>query len=169
MDIINSVEFTLSVAALAVSLGTLLPIIRQAYLDRVSPWPYDLVFAGHLKDPIEPWRIELAFRFKNHTRNEAFFEVRLGVEGVSDPETPSHISVWPSQEKVGLYLPVAGGASREVQISPFGRQDRRMLKHWTLIIIEYSHRNRPATWQWPEDLDHYTSGFTTDIPEPQSR
>jgi hypothetical protein len=169
MDLIDSVEFALAVAALAVSLGALIPIIRQAYLDRVSPWPYDVVFVGRLKDPIGPWIIALAFRFKNHTRNEAFFEVRFGGEGVFGRELPFHISVWPSQEKVGLYLPVAGGASREVRISPFGPQDTRKLARWTLTIIEYSHRNRPVTLQWPADLGRYTDGFATDIPNPPSR
>ncbi len=95
--------------------------------------------------------------------------MRFGGEGVSAGSSPFHISVWPSQEKVGLYLPVAGGASREVRISPFGPQDTRKLERWTLTIIEYSHRNRPVTLQWPADLGRYTDGFATDIPNPPPR
>ncbi|MGP8077202.1 MAG: hypothetical protein ACLP78_00800 [Thermoplasmata archaeon] len=168
MGLIDSVEFALAIAALAVSLAALFPIIRQAYLDRVSPWPYEVVFVGRLKDPIGPWIIALAFRFKNHTRNEAFFEVRLSGEGIFGRELPFYISVWPSQEKVGIYLPVAPSASREVRISPFGPQDSRNLKSWTLSIIEYSHRNRPIVLAWPGNLDHYADGFATDIPVPPS-
>lgn len=169
MDFLGWIEFAVAIAALGVSLGALVPMIWQWYLDRLSPWPYRVVFVGRLEDPIGPWIIVLAFRFENHTRTEAFFEVRLLGEQMTGHEVPFHVSVWPSQERIGLYLPVAPGASREVRVSPFGPQDTRKLNHWNLTVMEYAHRNRPITLEWPQDLNQFADGIATDIPTPPSR
>ena len=105
MDLIDSVEFALWVAALAVPLGASFPIIRQAYLDRVSPWLYRCRLRRAPQGPYRALDYRTRFPIQEPYRNEAFFEVRFGGEGVFGRELPFHISVWPSQRKVGPHLP----------------------------------------------------------------
>jgi hypothetical protein len=169
MEWLTGIEVALAIAALAVSIAALVPTAYQAYLDRVAVWPYKVVFLGRPKDPIGPWMIHLAFRVANPTSSEAFFEIRMIGAGTNVREVPHYISVWPSQERPGLYVVVPPKASREIRVSPFGPQDQRKIPEWTLSIIEYSHRHRPIDLRWPDDLDRMIDVIATDIPVPPSR
>lgn len=129
---------------------------------------------GRLKDPIGPWVIALAFRFENHTTREAFFEIRwtsLDDDALSRMLVgvlPNFVSVWPSQEKVGLWLPVPPKSSREVRVSPFDLSPSNRPAKWNLAIVEYRHREKPVTLKWPEDLDKQVDILATEIPQPTS-
>jgi hypothetical protein len=166
---VSSAEIALAIAALAVSLATLVPIAYQSYLDHWSAWPYDIVFVGRLRDPVAPWMPTLGFRFKNRTRAEAFFEVRISGDGIARPLLPGHISVWPSREEAGLYVPIPPRTSREIRILPFGPQYGTIPPRWTLTLVEYTHRRRPVVLQWPTDLDSSVETLATDIPVPPSK
>jgi len=168
LDWVGWLELILGVVAVLVGLAVLLPAAYQAYLDRVSCWPYDTPFIGRLKDPVGPWVIVLAFRFDNRTTREAFFEVRCILEGSPYLLVPDYTSVWPSQEKVGLYVSVPPKASREIRVSPFGPQSHLRPTVWSLRIVEYRHRKKPVTLNWPADLDKLVDMLATDIPPPTS-
>lgn len=168
MDWLTWVQLGLAIAALAVSLIVLGVAAHQVYLDRVAAWPYETPFIGRLKNPIGPWMVDLAFRFGNRTSSEAFFEVRYTPEGDTQHFLPRHMSVWPSQERVGYWVAVPPKASREIRVSPFDPPSVPMPSRWTLTIIEYRHRDLPVVLRWPEDLDKPVDMLATDIPPPTS-
>lgn len=157
----------LAVVAVLEGLAVLIPAGYQLYLDRWSKWPYDTPFIGRLQSA-SPWEIALAFRFDNTTSKEAFFEVRYLLEGDSRRFLPHQTSVWPSQEKVGLWVSVPPKSSREIRVNPFGPEYGELPGKWTIQIVEYRHRMKPVILGWPKELDRLVDIAATDIPPPTS-
>ena len=172
LDWVGWLELVLGAVAVLLGLAVLLPAAYQAYLDHCSDWPYETPFIGRPHDPIGPWVIVLAFRFENLTTREAYFEIRY--TSLDDNSAyahlalvlPSHVSVWPSQEKVGLWLTIPPKSSREVRVSPFSPSFSDHPEKWSLSIVEYRHRKKPVVLRWPEDLDKPVNMLATDIPMP---
>jgi len=167
LDWVGWLELVLGVVAVLVGLAVLVPAAYQAFLDRWSKWPYETPFVGRLRDT-SPWMITLAFRFDNLTTREAFFEVRYILTGDDRRFLPSHTSVWPSQEKTGLWIPVPPRSSREIRVVPFGSNYGELPPSWVIQIVEYRHRMKPVVLKWPPDLNNLVDMAATDIPPPTS-
>ena len=162
--------------ALGAAIVALIPVLVQFYFDKISKWPYLVIFQGLLKDitvyPNSPHKT-FAFRIRNRTSQTAFFQIRIDLEphsmdeeGRTVPEIPQYIGVWPSKEESKLYIEVPPKVWREIRIMPFGPQDTRDLSKWSLLFTEYYHGNRQVTYNWPSDLDVLIGVSATDIPTP---
>ncbi len=165
IDWFDWLQLLLAVVAVTLGLFVLVPAAYQYYLDRWSKWPYETPFIGRLRDTI-PWMITLAFRFDNPTTREAFFEIRYILHEDTRRFLPFHTSVWPSQEKAGIWLSGPPKSSREIRVTPFGPQYGELPEKWTIQIVEYRHRSKPLVLRWPEDLNKLVDMSATDIPPP---
>lgn len=165
MDLLALAEAGLSVGASVLSIIALYPVARQAYRDHMARWPYEVRFGGLLKQPAPSFPKSFRFQVKNLTSKPAYFTIRTRFGDIHN-EVPFHVSVWPTQEKVALYLTVPPREERVLGVSPFGPQRLDLPTEWKLAVGEYFHPKSELLYAWPADLNLPVQERAEEIPTP---